>query len=306
MKGMNAKQNSTLSPCIYAVVLNWNRADDTLNCLQSLVKQEDTKPRLLVVDNGSTDKSASRIGTVFPQAEILLNQSNLGFGRGINRGIQHAFEAGADYVFLANNDATLESRALARLLEHAEDDVGLLSPVIYYYTHPDIVWSSGGKTNPLNLEKTDEFQGKKDPDRWPEIIERDFITGCGVLIPRRTYEQVGQFDERFEMYYEDADLCRRVRNAGLRILVIPGAKMWHKVSMSSGGSDSPNERYWMAKSSMLFFRKHAHGAQKLVVIFWRAGSAWRTCLRLAAKHRWASLKAYGRGLYDGLRERSDR
>ena len=287
---------------IYAVVLNWNRADDTLYCLESLANQQEVTPRLLVVDNGSTDDSVRLIQEKLAHVEVLVNQSNLGFGRGFNRGIRYAFDAGADYVFIANNDAYLESGALKTLLKYATQDVGLLAPAIYYHSDKTRIWSVGGKVSSILLEKKDEFQQQRDRGNWPEIIEQDFITGCGVLIPRWTYERVGVFDERFKMYYEDSDLCWRVKKAGLRILVVPAAKMWHKVSLSSGGSDSPNERYWMARSSVLFFRKHARRLQKPAVVLWRAGSAIRTSLRLITKRRWPSLTAYWRGLRDGFRE----
>jgi hypothetical protein len=77
--------------------------------------------------------------------------------------------------------------------------------------------------------------------------------------------------------------------------------MWHKVSLSSGGSNSPNERYWMARSSVLFFRKHARGWRVPIILFWRSGSALRTSLRLLREGRRQALAAYWRGLRDGIK-----
>jgi len=290
------------SPLIYSVVLNWNQPEDTLACLDSLARQDEIRQNLLIVDNASTDDSVQRIQACFPQAEILVNPSNLGFGRGFNCGVGHAFRVGADYVFIANNDTFLEPHTISTLLRHMTRDVGLLAPAIYYASHPEVIWSMGGKTNRWNLEVIEDVRGKPDPGNWPDVLERDFVTGCGLLIPRETFERVGLFDDRFQMYYEDSDLSHSIRRVGLRILVIPGAKMWHKVALSSGGSDSPNERYWMARSSTLFFRKHARGIQWPVIIFWRMGSTLRTTLRLSLHRKWQSLAAYWRGLRDGLRD----
>lgn len=78
--------------------------------------------------------------------------------------------------------------------------------------------------------------------------------------------------------------------------------MWHKVAVSSGGSDSPNERYCMARSSLRFFRKHARGVQIPAILFWRTGSTLQTTLRLARRGRWDALRAYWRGLRDEIRE----
>jgi GT2 family glycosyltransferase len=99
------------------------------------------------------------------------------------------------------------------------------------------------------------------------------------------------------------DYCLRARRHGYRLRLAPAATMWHKVSSSSGGSDTPRERYWMARSSVLYFRKHAHFWQWPIILFWRTGSALRTSQRLLRKRRLDSLKAYWRGLLHGIRER---
>jgi GT2 family glycosyltransferase len=141
---------------------------------------------------------------------------------------------------------------------------------------------------------------------WDEIIEQDFVTGCCFLAPRSTFETIGLFDEQFTMYYEDFDFSFRVRESGEKILVIPEAKAWHNVSTSSGGRDTPNERYWMARSSIVFFRKHTRGSQRVLITIWRLGSAIRTTLRLLLSGRIPSISAYWRGLWDGLRQPSSR
>jgi GT2 family glycosyltransferase len=129
----------------------------------------------------------------------------------------------------------------------------------------------------------------------------DFITGCGMLISRRCLEQVGLFDERFFMYYEDSDYCLRALRAGLRAVVEPRAVMLHKVAVSSGGSDSPNERYQMGRASLQYFRKHARPWQWPLIGPYRAASALRTIGRLARRGRWPAARAYLRGLRDGAR-----
>jgi hypothetical protein len=128
------------------------------------------------------------------------------------------------------------------------------------------------------------------------------MVACALLLSRRFLTQVGLFDERFFMYYEDFDLSLRARQAGFKILLSPQAKVWHKVAVSSGGSDSPNERYWMARSSVLFFSKHVRGLRWLIVLPYRTGSAVKTVLRLALRGRAGSAWAYVRGLRDGLAE----
>lgn len=299
---INETQQQESQPKVYAVTVNWNRAEDTLECITSLYRSTYENLSILVVDNGSTDGSRELISLNYPQVEQIHNSENLGFARGYNIGMQKAVSSGAIFVFIINNDATVDPETISSLVKHAQPQVGMLAPLINYSDDPEVIWSSGGNINSWNLEKVDPLFEKIDHNNWEEQLHRDFVTGCAVLFPVQTLSLVGYFDENFHMYYEDMDLSFRVRKAGLQILVIPAAKVRHKIARSSGGVDSPNERYWMGRSSVRYFRKHAHSKNKPVIILWRTLSALRTALRLLTSNRIPALKAYWTGLRDGLRE----
>ena len=286
-------------PLVYAVTVNWNCPDDTLECLQTLAAQSYPSLGLLVVDNGSTDDSVKRIRAEFPKAELLASQANQGFAAGANLGLRWAFRAGADLVFLVNNDTLVDPEAVEALAAHARAGVGILAPLIYYAEEPARIWSAGGKRRHWTLEIHGDDRGQMDTGQWREPVARDFVTGCGMLLTRELVERVGIFDEQFFMYYEDSDLCLRAQHGGFKILLVPASKMWHKVAQSSGGSDAPDERYWMARSSVQFFRKHAQGAQWLAIVPWRLVSALRTTLRLLRNGRIEACAAYWRGLRAG-------
>jgi GT2 family glycosyltransferase len=293
---------STSLPSVYAVTLNWNGRQDLLECLASLKRQTYPNLHILSVDNHSSDGSPQAVAEYFPEVEQIINPDDLGFGRGLNVGMRKAVENGADFIFTVSNDTLLDPECVSHLVQHAGGDIGLLAPLIFYAGEPQVIWAMGGKTNRWTLEKVSPWDGHPDPGDLPELIEQDFVTGCALMFPRETLERVGYWDETFFMYYEDSDLCRRVRCAGLRILVVPAAKMWHKVASSSGGTATPTERYWMARSSVHYFRKHARGLQIPVVLFWRSSSALRTTGRLARQKKWPALKSYWRGLFEGIKE----
>ncbi len=290
------------SPTLFAVTVNWNRPGDTIACVESLLEQTPAAPEIIIVDNGSTDDSVTILRQMFPQIELIPSPTNRMFGGGYNLGMRRALERGARAVFIINNDAFIAPNGLDILMRYASPETGLLSPMIYYASQPERIWSVGGRTHPWTLEKSDDHRNALDRGGWPEAIEQDFVTGCGMLLTRRLLETVGLFDEAFTHYYEDMDFCRRIRLAGFHIRVIPQARMWHKVALSSGGSDSVNERYWMARTSIRYFRKHGRGWRMLVIIPNRLGSAVRTSFRLLARRRGDSLRAYWRGLRDGLRD----
>ena len=289
-------------PLVYAIILNWNRAKDTICCLNSLATQTYPNLKLVVAENGSTDDSISLISTAFPDVVLLKNPANLGFAAGMNAGIKFALQANADFVFILNNDTVLAPETVSQLVAYTDQNTGLVAPIIYYDSDPQRIWSLGGRINPWTLEVTHYSRNIIDTGQLPACITQDFVPGCAMLLSRTALERVGLFDEDFFMYYEDSDLCLRLRAEGFNILSVANAPMWHKVALSSGGGDSPNERYWMARSSLRFFAKHARWHQAPFIFIWRLASALKTTWRLLHGGKKAALKAYWKGLWHGVQE----
>ncbi len=288
-------------PFVYVVVITWNQRQDTLECLESVFRMTYPNFRVALVDNGSTDGTQESVTAQYPQVEYVANPTNRGFSAAVNQGMRHGLACGAEYLFLLNNDTTLDPALLDHLMAHATDEsVGMLVPKIYYYSRPNVIWSVGAGLNVWTLEKGGEVRGCVDEGQWETVVEREHVTACAVLLPRRLIEKIGLLDERFFYYYDDADLSLRVREAGFRTLLVPQAKMWHKVAQASGGVDTPYERYWMGRSSVLFFRKHVCGWRWLIIFPYRLGSAIKTTIRLTVRRKFNALLAYWRGLLTGL------
>jgi GT2 family glycosyltransferase len=289
------------SPLVYVVMLTWNQKEDTLACLESLQQMTFPNFRIVVVDNGSTDDTESAIRVQFPEVEVVVNPRNLGFTGGTNVGLRYALAQGAEFVLSINNDTLVEPDILDELVAHAmAPDVGVVSPKIYYADEPTRIWSVGARQHPLTLEMIDKGRGRIDVGQWEQVVEQDYLLGCAQLIKRAVLEEVGLLDETLFLYYDDLDYSLRARGAGYRLLMVPQARMWHKVAASAGGVDSPRVRYYRTRSSVWFFRKHARGLRRLIVIPYRLGSAVKTLLRFAWQGKWAAFRAYLRGLRDGL------
>jgi GT2 family glycosyltransferase len=289
---------SVLKPVIHIVTVNYNHAEDTLACIETIRAQVGVSTRLLVVDNGSQDDSITHLQHSAPDVELICTGKNLGFAGGFNIGMQLCLERGAEQVMIINNDTLANPDMLLEMQKALCGDVDAVAPVIYYADHQDQIWSQGGRIVWLLLEVIDNHGRGAPIPATP--ADRDFLSGCCILIRREALQRVGLLDERYFLYYEDLDWSVRFHKAGLKGQVIPNAKLLHKVSRSSGGSDSPNERYWHARSSILYFRKHVHGWNWLVIFPWRLASALRISLRLILSQKWPSLIAYWRGILDGL------
>jgi GT2 family glycosyltransferase len=244
------------SPIVAIVILNWQNAPDTLDCLKSVMRLSYDNYYTIVVDNGSRDDSVRQIQSAFPEVNLIPLPDNLGYAAGNNAGIQEAMEQGTDYIFVLNNDTLLEPDILKKLVNVAEKNpqVGMVGPKMYCYQPDNVIFAAGSV---IEWKKGDIFhRGMFTADQtWldsnkPEPV--DFITGCGVLVRRELIETVGPLDLSFFLNYEDVEWCVRARRMGYEVWYTPDAALWHKVSATLGEA-SPANTYYMTRNSLFFF-----------------------------------------------------
>jgi hypothetical protein len=261
-----------MTPRVMILILNWNGLDDTLASLASLAELDYPDCEVVVVDNGSTDGSVTAIQKRFPEITVIENEENLGFAGGNNVGLRYAMEQGVDYALLLNNDTEVAPDFLRRLVDVAEADpaFGIAGPTIYYYDQPDVVWSAGGAIDWRRGETRMIGLNERDTDQFgPGPRPVDFVTGCALLAKRAVIEQAGLLDERFFAYYEEAEWCVRVRQAGFKIIHVPQARVWHKIPLDARDS-SPVVHYYMVRNQLLFLRA--------------TGAPWQAWLRVLVGH----------------------
>jgi GT2 family glycosyltransferase len=284
---------------VTAIILNWNRAKDTIECLETLREQENVSLDYVVVDNHSTDNSVREIRNQFPQVKIIESDRNYGYPGGMNIGIRYAMNQGAQKILLLNNDTLAHKEMVHFLLAHMTDHIGVTAPAIFYANDRGKIWSIGGNIHPLFLELINPQRGKHVTlPKTPK--ECDFLTGCAMLVSAEVFHTVGLFDEQFfPGYYEDMDYCYRIRKYGYHMLIVPEAHLWHKVSQSSGGELSPRVYYLMGRNSGYYFRKHMQKWQAPFILTYRFLSAIKTSVKVLIEQRLDCLIAYWRGLFRG-------
>ena len=232
------------------VVLNWNGWQDTLCCIASLQRLDYPDFHVLVVDNASTDGSVEQIKKAMPSVELLQTGANLGFGGGCNAGIELALARGAEYVWMVNSDATVDSRSLSALVRVADENLALASvgSVVYEADQRDKIQLWGG--GKINL-----WTGHSRHQLSPGVP--DFISGASLLLRRAALEEVGLFDQMaFFMYWEDSDLALRLRKGGWQLAVADDSRIMHKQSASLG-KGSPLLDQYFTQSGVRFLRRHA-------------------------------------------------
>lgn len=246
-------------PRVFIIVLTWNGKKDTLACLDSLEHLTYPNFEIIVVDNASNDGASNEIQRKFPNAELIVNSSNLRFAGGNNVGIKRAMELGAEYVLLLNNDTVVEKDFLSKLVGAAVADqaVGIVGPKIYYYDNPKTIWYAGGKIEWWKGWVSHIGIREEDEGKYDAIMETDYITGCCLLIKREVIQQIGLLDEKYYIYGEDTDLCVRASRAGFKLLYVPASMIWHKLSVSSGGHLSWFKNWNKLKSQLRLMARYA-------------------------------------------------
>ncbi|WP_160674303.1 glycosyltransferase family 2 protein [Clostridium sp. C8-1-8] len=245
---------------IYIVLLNYNGARDTLDCIESLKKIKYKNYKIVIVDNKSTDDSEEVIRrAVGEQYVVLQSGKNGGFAEGNNLGIEHALKAGAEYILLINTDTLVEPDFLTEMANTFSTDssIGIVGSQINYYPETDKIWFGGGKIKWDRFSGAHEQQGEADSGS-KEIRQIDFMTGCCMLIKREIFEKVGFLPKEYFMYLEDLDFCIALAEKKYKIMYNPNAKIYHKVSASTGGEESAFSVKYGNRNRVILMNKYSY------------------------------------------------
>ena len=262
------------SPDVSVVVVSLNTRELLRECLTTLAHESGGLTcETIVVDNASRDGSADMVASEFPDAVLVRSGSNLGFAAANNLAFA---KATGRYVVLLNSDAFLTPGALAGVVRAMDDrpDIGLGGVRL---VGRDGAWQPSARMFPSLLNdflslsglsmryRTSRFFGRMDRT-WADpsaSASVDWVPGAFSIIRRSVLEQVGYFDERFFLYYEEVDLCRRIKNAGYAVWYWPEYSVVHlggessktitQLSMSKAGSQLT---LWRMRSALLYHRKH--------------------------------------------------
>lgn len=293
------------APNVTAVVVNWNGVDCIGPCLETLLASDYDNLSVIVVDNASTDGSPELVRGRFPGVRLIETGVNDGYAAGANVGLAAAADDEADFAFVLNNDVEFDRGCVSALVRAAVErgDAGLLGPMIYYHDRPDVIWSAGGLVSywsghirHIGLRETDRGQ-------YTGVRDVDYVTGCAVLARMKTVAEIGVLDERYLMYNEDTDWCARCLDSGHAVVAVSDARMWHKVSMSSGGGLTQYKIYNRLRSTLRFFTIHARFYHWLGIVPATAARAVAFAAAQVCSGRVGNAGAMIRALLDSMTRR---
>ncbi len=276
-------------PTISFLIASYNTAALLDECLASVFAQTRTSFEVIVVDDGSTDGSPALVREKYPQVRLFVNEKNVGFVRTNNIGVRHAR---GQYVLLLNSDTRLLNDAASSLASYLDREpaVGacggcLKNPdgtnQISFGSFPSFTQAA---TDALFLSDLFPRAGfpkigasPEDPPAGPKRV--DYISGADLMVRRELVEQLGLFDELFEAYCEEVDLCYRLLHAGYQIAFVPDAQIIHYGGASYGKLGERRIRI-QYQSYDKFLTKH-HG--RFYALVTRILYAWRFALKFLAR-----------------------
>jgi len=245
-------------PEVCAIILNWNGWQDTIECLNSLLRSSTSLKTIIVIDNASSDKSSEKIlawaKNTYSASSItvleqnipfnqkpsnyrfiyLQNKFNMGYAAGNNSGIRLALSEGNfDFIWILNNDTTLHERALETILAYAAEhpDTGVFGSTVVFADRLNTIQCAGGyRYNPWTTVLR-AAMGEENLDRvlsdtgTPKL---DYIYGASIFVRSEVFNRIGLLNEEYFLFYEELDFCHRCKKAGIKIGWCPDSIVYHK------------------------------------------------------------------------------
>lgn len=259
-------------PAVAIIILNYNGKRDSIDCLESLgrMSNRNFNFEIMLVDNGSVDKSVEIISNKYPMVSLIENHDNIGFSAGNNIGIKKALENGADLILLLNNDTIVHKDFLDELVVFAAANkkAGILGPALKFKKGFEVFYDLGGKLNSV-FGRTTHQTVSLISGELPRRV--DYVSGACMLIKSEVTRKIGLLDEPYFFGFEDVEYCYLARKNGFEVYNVPSSVVEHKVSASLG-HNSPLKIYYLLRSNLRFiarqilFPKNLFGYLYLIVL----------------------------------------
>ena len=267
---------------VSVAILHFGEISVTKSCLESLRELDlsGIKLHVIIINNDLRVEfpEVDKIGDL--SVKVINNTTNTGFSGGHNQGFRFAVKNGSDFHVVLNNDVSVHKNLIKELINtfKRNPEAGIVSPKIYFSKgseyHKDrykkselgrVIWYAGGITDWKNLINKHRGVDEVDHNQYEEEGTTDFATGACMMLPLSVIKEVGGFDEKYFLYYEDGDLNMRIKNKGYKIFFSPNAYMWHKNAASSS-SGSTLQDYYITRNRMIFGAAYAPLRTKIALM----------------------------------------
>lgn len=238
--------------------------------IRSLEKQINKNFHLFLIDLSET-KEVIKQSTINNEQLTIIEGSNKGYSFGVNLGLKEAIKKGFSYFCILNNDTYFENNFVVNCLQSILDHpYSIIGGKIYYapgyeyhkdrykkYELGKVLWYAGGSIDWNHALTPHRGVDELDHGQYNKKKEVNFVNGALMLFDKSVVNKVGFWDERYFLYFEDADFCVRAKKARIKLLYDPTIVIWHKNAQSSGGSGSDLHQQYQRKNHLRFGLKYA-------------------------------------------------
>jgi hypothetical protein len=292
------------SKLVVIIILNLNKKEDILKCLESVFKLDYSPYEVVVVDNASADGSVEAISIAFPEVHLVRSIKNLGAGGGRNLGVRYANDNfNYKYIFFLDNDTQVEVSSLTKLAEALEKDkqAGFAFPKSYRAFPSNVIMSIGINVNLYTGSIFDIGAGEVDQGQYDRPRYVPACGGFGLLVRREVFSQVGWFDEIFNPYgWEEVDLSLRARKRGFKILYVPEALIYHKGGKLGRGGSLPEYERYKVRNLFILMRRHTTLLQWICFVLFIPLKAFSLSIARLSQGDLRVVLAQFRGFIDGF------
>lgn len=253
-------------PLTSIITVNFHQTAVSIALLESIGRSyHGADVEVILIDNGAGEDQADLFRPYFENLQYIRSAKNLGFAGGNNLGIA---QAKGDYILLLNNDTEIPAGCLEMMQAEldANEKIGLLSPLLLYFDHKELVQYAG--FTPLNyLTGRNDTLGafEHDHGQFNKSYRTGFCHGAAVMCRAEDLKKAGLMDENYFLYYEELDWCEKFRRLGKEIWFTGKTRVYHKESVSVG-RQSPLKAYFMTRNRLLFIRKNT--PLITTILFW--------------------------------------
>lgn len=254
--------NSTKT--LFAIILNYNNAEDTIDCIKSLKSIKSTNIRLVLVDNGSSDECIKKLESfISNDITFIKNSQNTGYAAGNNIGIKYAIENGADYISIVNNDVIVNENTFAHSIEilDSDENIGVVGPVIIDAYSKQI--QSSGANIDYSKASVDLIKRGEDFSPLNSLIECDYVGGACMIFTPKLIKKIGLIPEKYFLFWEETEWCLNAKKAGLKICCIEDSSVEHRGSATISKMDGFGI-YYMERNRIIFMRRNYPSKIKMI------------------------------------------
>ena len=268
------------NPKVTIITLNFNQYKMTIECINSLLESDYDNYSIFIIDNFSMEHNYKKLIENLPgdsKINIFRTTRNLGYGKGVNFGLDKTKDINPDYWLIMNNDTRIDKSALTELVITAEkyERNAIISGKIYHYDDPDRLQYIGGrfKDNDM-MQNTNLYKNEIDVGQAEDEMEMDMLDDIFWLLPRKIFNKIGGYCPYYFMYAEQSDYALEATCNGYKLIYTPKAKLWHKGELSSGmKKGNPITNYWRSKSSMIYLYRNLEKHKfyyKFIIYFFKS------------------------------------